>query len=336
MRRREFIGLLGGTAVWPRLVRAQQPAGKTYRIAIATQSAPIDDVTGTRHRVWTAFFDELQRLGYDEGRNLAVDWHSSAGDPSGFPELARHIVALKPDAIFTSDFRMAGALKAATTSIPIVAVTADPVTVGLVASLAKPGGNITGFSIEAGSGSELIAKNLALLKEVAPAASRIAWLVSRRASESGVRDVFHEAAQAVGITLIEAIIEPPAGEAEYRRAFAAILRDRADSLYVGANWENWVQRRLIAELAAASRLPAMYRYREHVEAGGLMAYSIDIVDIFRRAAGYLDRVLKGANPGELPFQRPTKYELVINLKTAKALGLDLPPTLLFRADEVIE
>lgn len=326
--------LLGSAAaVWPLGARAQE-SSKQHRLSILVQTAPVDKVTGKRHRFWTVFFQELGRLGYDEGRNLAVEWHSSEGDAKHAHELARQVVALKPNAIFAPDFRMAGALKAATATIPIITITIDPIAVDLAASLARPGGNITGFSIDAGLA--ILGKRIGLLKETVPAVSRMAWLVPRRAWHDRLRGELREAARAVGVTVIDAIVESPAEEAEYRRVFAALVRNQVDSLYVGAAVENLTQRRLIAELAAESRLPAIYFYREHVEAGGLMAHTIDLDDIFRRAADYIDRLLKGADPGKLPFQQPSKYELVINLKTAKALGIVIPESVLVRADEVIE
>src|SRR5918995_3381977 len=253
MRRRKFITLLGGAGVaWPLAARAQQ-LGKVYRLAILFQSAPVDRVTGTRHRFWTAFFEELRRLGYYEGQNLAVEWRSSEGDATHVRELARQVVALKPDTIFTPDFRMAGALKAATTTIPIVTITADPIGVGLAVSLARPGGNITGFSVDAGLA--IAGKRIGLLKEAVPAVSRMAWLVPRRAWVNSTRGVIREAAQAAGITLIDSVVEARAGEAEYRRLFTAMARDRVDSLLASAAAENLEHRRIIAELAAESRLP---------------------------------------------------------------------------------
>jgi putative tryptophan/tyrosine transport system substrate-binding protein len=334
MRRREFITFLAGAGVaWPRAARSQQP-GKVYRLAILLQIASVDRVTGTRHRFWTAFFEELHRLGYYEGQNLAVEWRSSEGDATHVRDLARHVVALKPDMIFTPDFRMAGALKAATTSIPIVTISVDPVGVGLVASLARPGGNVTGFSVDAGLA--IAGKRIGLLKEAVPAASRMAWLVPRRAWVNSIRGALREAAQAAGITLIESVVEAPAEEAEYRRVFTAMARDRVDSLLASSASENLEHRRLIAQLAAESRLPTIFGYRENVEAGGLMAYAVDLADIFRGAAGYIDRILKGTNPGELPFQQAAKFELVINLRTAKALGITIPESVLSRADEIIE
>jgi len=334
LRRREFIAFLGGAGVaWPLPTRAQH-SGKVYRLAILVQAEPIDRATGTRHRFWTAYFEELRRLGYTEGRNLSVEWHPSAGDAKHVTELARHVAGRKPDAIFTPDQRMTGALKAAKTTIPIVAILSDPVSFGFATSLARPGGNITGFSVDAGP--EIGRKRLAWLKEAVPTASRLAWLTPRRHWESRFRDAVREAAEASGMTMVGAVLEEPVKETEYRRVFKAMARDRVDSLSVSPVLEHMVHRRLIAELAAELRLPAICAFRENAEAGGLMAYAVDLVHMFRGAAGYIDRILKGADPGALPIQQPSKFELVINLKTAKALGITLPESALSRADEVIE
>jgi putative ABC transport system substrate-binding protein len=283
--------------------------------------------------VWRAFFDELRRLGYVEGQNLVVDRRSAEGDPERLgacPALAREQSAGDLHNGHQGRSRAQGR----DDRFPIVAATPDPVRAGLVASLARPGGNITGFSIDAGLG--IIGKRIELLKQAAPNVSRMAVLAPQQAGESRFPMVFAEAAQRAGVALVAAGLEPPIAEATYQRAFAVMREERVDSLYVGANTENYAHRRRIAELAAEARLPSVHPFRESAEAGGLMAYAFDITDIWRSAAGYVDRILKGANPAELPFQQPSKFELVINLKTAKALGLAMPPTLLARADEVIE
>ena len=336
--RREIIGALafagGAAAGWPFAARAQQP-GKIYRLAVLTRPGQGNDLTDTTGlRYWRAWREELQRLGYVEGKNLVVERREAEGEAQRMHDLVRHIATFKPDAIFAPAQNIAIALKAAATTIPIVMIAVDPVESGVVASLARPGGNITGFSLSAGP--ELVAKRFALLKEVVPTISRIAVLMLRTFWEGRFGDMNRDAARQVGITAIGAPFDSPADEREFRRVFAAMLRDRPDSLYLTAQPELLVHRRLIAELAAEARLPAISFYREHAEAGGLMAYSVDLDDIFRRAAGYVDRIFKGANPAEMPFEQPTRFELVINLNTAKALGLTVPPSILARADEVIE
>lgn len=332
MRRRNFIGLTGVAAVSP-LAAFAQPAGKTHRLAVLSQSPPVDSTTGKRHRIWLAFYEELQRLGFVERQNLTVDWRLSTGTDRQIAELAREIAAMKPDAIFTPDQRMAGALKAAA-AIPVVAILSDPVGFGFAASLARPGGSVTGFSIDVGP--EISGKRVGWLKEAIPTVSRMAWLTPRRHWESRFRDGLAKASEALGIAMIGAIVESPGDEADYRRAFAAMARERADSVIVSPALENLVNRRLIADLAAELRLPTICAYRENVEAGALMAFAVDLAHMFRGAAGYIDRILKGVHPGTLPIQQPSKFELVVNLRTAKALGLALPESVLTGADEIIE
>jgi putative ABC transport system substrate-binding protein len=333
MNRRRFIAAAAGAVAAPRTAGAQQP-GKVYRLAMLGAVGPVSEMTANRSAKWKVFFEDLQRLGYVEGRNLAVERRSAEGVTARGPALARELVALKPDAIYALDNRSTAAFRAATATIPIVAIVADPVGTGFAASLPRPGGNITGFSISAGT--EIIGKHIALLKEVVPAASRMACLASQWFWESNFAALYREAAERAGIAMVAAVLEPPAGAAEYRRVFATMVRDRVDSLLVVPAPENIAQRSLIAELVAEARLPAIYGDRAHAEAGGLMAYSIDWAALYRGAADYIGRVLRGADPAELPFQQPTRFELVLNLKTAKALGLTFPPSILVRADEVIE
>lgn len=322
----------GVVAAWPLVGLAQAP-GKAYRLAVLSQSPPVDSATGKRHRIWTAFFDELQRLGFVERQNLSVDWRLSTGTDRQIAELAREIAAMRPDVVFTPDQRMAGVLKAAG-PIPIVAILSDPVGFGFAASLARPGGSVTGFSIDVGP--EITGKRVGWLKEAIPAASRLAWLTPRRHWESRFRDELAKVSGALGMAVVGAVVDPPGSEADYLRAFAAIERERADSIIVSPALENLVNRRLIADRAAELRLPAICAYRENVEAGALMAFAVDLAHMFRGAAGYVDRLLKGADPGTLPIQQPSKFELVVNLRTAKALALALPESVLTRADEIIE
>ncbi len=334
MRRRKFLACASALALMRAGSAPAQSPGKVYRIAILSAAVPIADMAETGHADYRAFLEELRRLGYVEGQNLALERRSAEGDRRRLPALGREAVALKPDAIFSVDNFAIRALKAATPTIPIVAVAVDPVGVGFAASLVRPGGNVTGFSV--GAGWEVIGKRVELLKRAVPTASRMAALWPRGFWEGRAGEVFREAAKRAELTPVDAPLDSPVGEGEYRRAFAAMVRDRVDSLYVTAASENSVHRRLIAELAAEAKLPAIYFHREAVEVGGLMAYAIDSIDIYRRAAGYIDRILKGADPAEMPIQQPTKYELLINMKTAKALGLAIPPSLLGIADEVIE
>jgi putative ABC transport system substrate-binding protein len=328
MERRAFIsGLTFGLLAAPLAAEAQS-AGKVYRLAIVYPAGPVEKITEP------VLLPELRRLGYIEGQNLVVERRAGVGRREGYPDLAREVVALKPDVIFATSGRMAQAFRAITTAIPIVTITSEPVALGLATSLPRPGGNITGFTIDAGT--EVVGKRLEFLKEAVPSATRVAFLATKQAWDGMWGRVMREAAERTGATSIAATVGDPIGESEYRRAFAVMAKERAQALVVTDHAEGGANRQLIVELTAQAGLPAIYAYRVFVEAGGLMAYGVEHEDLRRRVAGYIDRILKGARPAELPFQQPTKFELVINLKTAKALGLTIPPSLLQRADQVIE
>ena len=334
MKRREFITLLGAAAVdWPRGAHAQQPV-RVHRLAVLTHIDRLNRATGNQERYWTAFFDELRRLGWAENHNLAVTWHSSQLDADRAAELVRSIAERKPDAIFTPDARMATFVRTMAGAIPAVAITVDPVGSGVAASLARPGGNVTGFSVD--TGLELIGKRFEYFRQAVPRASRTAWLTPLRTMNMPIGKVTRETFRDAGMTLVDTVLEAPIDAAAYRRAFAAMAREGVDSIWAATVGENLEHRQLIAELCLSARLPAAFGWRENVEVGGLISYGNDVVDTFRRSASYVDRILKGAKPSELPFQQPTKLELVINLNSARALGLTLPPALLLRADEVIE
>ena len=325
MKRREFIaGLL--VAATMRHARAQQPA-KVHRIASVWVALPIAEMTETSNPFYRALFHELRRLGYIEGRNLIVDRYS-VEQPT--VELARDVLRSKPDVIFSHGEWMS-ILKPLTT-IPIVAFLADPVGFGHVASLAHPGGNITGVSVDAGP--EVEGKRLELLKEACPQASRVGVLV--HTGRGPHAEQLQVAAQRLGLLLLAPRLEGTLQETEYRRFFEVMAQEHADSLYVGYEAESWVRRRLIVELAEKNRLPAIYSHREYVEDGGLMAYTFDDVELWTRAAGCVAQILNGASPGGIPIYQATKYDLLINVKAANALGLAIPPALLARADEVIE
>jgi putative ABC transport system substrate-binding protein len=338
MRRRDFLsGLFLATAM--RDAASAQPSGKVYRIAIVHPSSSIVDMTEAGSSPYfPPFFKELRRLGYVEGQNLVVERFSGGGQPERYAGLVRDVVASKPDVIMTVATRLLVLLREATTTIPITAITSDPVSLGLITSLARPGGNFTGVSVDAGI--ELLGKRLEILREAVPTISRVALLVPRSVWEGTVIPRFaHEVRQAaaqLGTTLLGAPLDSPIQETEYRRVFAAMAQERVDALLVGESVENFTHRRLIIELAERARLPVMYPWRDHVVLGGLMAYAIDLLDVYRRIAGQIDQILKGANPGDIPFHQPTTFKLIINVKTARTLGLEMPPSLLARADEVIE
>jgi putative ABC transport system substrate-binding protein len=263
-----------------------------------------------------------------------VERYSGEGRPERYAELARDVVNTHPDLIVTSTLRLSLDFKMATTTIPIVTVMFDPVASGLVGSIARPGGNITGVTIA--GGFEITGKRMGLLVEAMPKLSTLSFLVSRPYWEDARGAAAREAAKQAGPSLKAALVGSPFDEAEYQRVFKSMEQDRADALLVSEESEHINYRATIVELAAKDRIPTMYANREFVEVGGLMAYGSNLADIYRRLANHVDKILRGANPGDIPFYQPTKFELIINLKTAKALGLEMPAMLLGRADEVIE
>ncbi|HMI11088.1 MAG TPA: ABC transporter substrate-binding protein [Bradyrhizobium sp.] len=332
MRRRDFVTALGTAAIWPLAARAQQPA-KMKRIAYVHSAANVSRISASGEPFYRAFFEELSRLGYVEGQNLGVERYSGDGRTERYAELARNVVNTHPDLILAVGGRLSLDFKMATTTIPIVTMIIDPIAMGLVASIARPGGNITGVAIAAGL--EIIGKRMGLLVEAMPKLSTVGYLASRPFWEDPRGAAVREAAKQAGISLSPVMLSA-FDEAEYQRVFRSMEQDRADAFMVSDEPENSINHATIVELAAKARIPAIYPFRDYVEAGGLMAYSIDLVDISRRLANLIDKILKGANPGDIPFYQPTKFELSINLKTAKALGLEMPAMLLGRADEVIE
>ncbi len=329
MKRREFIAVLSGAAVaWPLGGSAQQ-AAKIARIGYLTGNLAANPHTRE------AFLQGLRDLGYIEDRNLEIEYRDVEGKYERLPALAAELVALKVDVILAAGTPQPLAAKQATRTIPIVfAGAADPVGSGLVTSLARPGGNVTGLSLLS---PELVGKCLEQLKQAVPGVSRVAVLWqpggSGERTEKDMLKGAEVAGRALGVRLqfVEA-----RGPADFDRAFSDMTRARAGALTVLASNMFVGERRRLVDLAAKNRLAAVYPLREFVDAGGLMAYGPDLVDVFRRAATYVDKILKGAKPADLPVEQPTRFELVINLKTAKALGLQIPPTLLTRADEVIE
>src|SRR5262245_56495908 len=329
MRRREFIGLLGGAAaVWPLAVRAQQ--GERMRRVGVLLPATADDA---QFQTFVgAFLQELQSLGWSIGHNVQIDTRWAAGDAAAIRRHAAELVALAPDVILAQGSRTVGPLLEATRTVPIVfPVVADPVGAGFVESLARPGGNATGFMTMEYS---LSGKWLELLKEIAPGVTRVAVLRDPTVhSGSGQLGSIQTVAPSFGVELRPVDVRD-AGEIEH--AIAAFARSPNGGLIVTGSGSAFLHRDLIITLAARHKLPAVYFERSHVAAGGLVSYGADFVDTYRRAAGYVDRILRGEKPADLPVQAATKLQLVINLKTAKALGLTIPPSVLARADEVIE
>jgi len=328
MTRRELIALLGGVSVWPVEAHAQHP-NKVHRVGlIFTSSKPSEMAGQPADRM---FVHTLRDLGYVEGSNLVLERRSAEGKYERFSEIVRELVSFNADVIVTSTNPMTRAAKEVTRTTPIVmAASADPVGDGLVQSLARPGGNITGLTLA--TDNDIVAKRIQLLKEIVPTMSRLVFLQSKAELLPALEQAARSASQHFGVTLVVAEASPT----DYADAFALIEREKPDALLVSASAGNLSNRGIIVEFAARHRLPAMYVFREYVAAGGLAAYGVDVIDLFRRAAGYVDKILKGANPGDLPVEQPTKFQLLINLKTANALGLTIPPTLLALADELIE
>jgi putative ABC transport system substrate-binding protein len=329
MDRREFIGTLAGGLVAAPLAAEAQQAAKIARIGYLTGS-----LAGGLHLA-EAFCQGLRDLGYVEGRNLVIEYRDAEGKLERLPALAAELVALKVDVIVVGGRLHALAAMQATRTLPIVfAAVSDPVQSGLVTSLARPGGNVTGSS---NLNPELVGKCLEQLKQAVPGVSRVAVLwqpgaVGER-TEKDMLKAAEVAGRALGVRLqfVEA-----RGPADFDRAFSDMTRARAGALTVLVSTMFIIERRRLVDLAVKNRLPAVYLLREFVDAGGLMAYGPNFADSYRRAATYVDKILKGAKPGDLPVEQPMKFELVINLKAAKALGLTIPPSLLGRADQAIQ
>jgi len=323
--RRKLLVALGASALAAPHISFAQQRGKVWRIGfLALTSGPDQQVD--------AFREQLRALGYVEGSNLSIEYRWGAGKEERLPELAAELVRLKVDVIVTRTTLVAAAAKRATSTIPIVmASAANPLGAGVIASLAHPGGNVTGVSLNA---TEIDAKRLQLLRELVPKATRVATLVWR---DGPLNPLFlaeiRTAARQMGITLIHqeaSTTEALAG------AFGVMQRERAQALIVSSSPFTTNNRKRIAELAVQYRLPSMFQTRNFVDEGGLMSYGPNVIEMFRRAAYYVDRILKGAKPADLPVEQPTKFELIINGKTAKALGLKIPQSLLISADKVIE
>jgi putative tryptophan/tyrosine transport system substrate-binding protein len=327
MRRRKFIKLMGGVAVaWPLAARAQH-SGKFVRIGmLETVAAELNAAN------LAAFRKSLRDFGYAEGQNLVIEYRSADGRAERFPEAAAQLVSLNVDVIVTRGTPASLAAKNATATIPIVmTAVAEPLGVGLIATLARPGGSVTGLS---SSVAMLNPKRVELLQELVPGIVRVAVLMNMgNPAQLGEWEAVQTAAQTKGIQPY--LLDIRRAE-EVSPAFDAARRQRCEALVVGGDAIMHANAKLVSELAANNRLPAIYASREFIEAGGLLAYGVSYPDLYRRAAIYVGKILQGAKPADLPVEQPTKFELVINLKAAKAIGLAIPPLLIARADEVIE
>jgi ABC-type uncharacterized transport system substrate-binding protein len=326
-RRRFLLSSLAGGLVAPRVTEAQQ-TGKAVRIGFLTTNP-----ASNSPRVVEAFHRGLRELGYVEGRNVVIEYRSAEGRPERLPDLAAELVKLKVDVLVTMSTPAAQAGKKATTILPIVFIgVSEPVRSGLVTSLARPAGNLTGLSFLF---PELANKCLELLKQAVPGVSRIGILTQITASSE--RAIYlreaNEAARVLGLRLQFFEVGAPA---DIDLAFSEMTRARVDGLVVWGGAVVLGERRRVVDLAAKNRMPTVFTFQEYVDAGGLMSYGPGLADMSHRAATYVDKIVKGARPGDLPVEQPTKFDLVVNLKTAKALGVTIPPSLLARADQVIE
>ena len=323
MLRRTFLSLsVGATLSGTRNAAAQQPQ-RQRRIAFVHSGIAADKLTEKDGPFWVRrFYAELRRLGHEEGKNLAVERFSAGGSSSRFAPLAAEVTARKPDVIVANHNFLVRALLGATGTIPIVAITTDPVASKLIASFARPGANLTGVSVIAGPG--VVSKRLQILKEIVPLAVNVVYLQS-----SGVED------EISGLPLLSKLL-PEVDEQHLRRAFAEMAEQKVGAALISDGGSYLAQKDLIVALAARHRLPVMYPYRDYTEAGGLIAYAPDLAELAARMASDVNEILKGADAGNIPYFQPTKFELVVNLKAANALDLTMPPTLLALANEVIE
>jgi putative ABC transport system substrate-binding protein len=328
LRRRQFIGLLGSAMAWPLAAGAQQTV-KVYRLGLLGGSPP--NSPGGR-RAWEGFFQGMRELGYVDGQNILIEGRFYGDHTERLPGLAAELVQLNVDVIVAGAAPAPEAAQHATATIPIVmAIHIDPVASGLVASLASPGKNVTGLSL---LGPELVGKRLQLLKEVLPGSSRVALLSNPTdPTQAFLLREAQVAARSLKMQLQVVELRTPS---ELAGAFTTMTRESAEAVVILTSSMFYDHRIRIAELAAQSRLPAIYSLKDYADAGGFMTYGVNLGESFRRAATYVDEILKGAKPADLPVEQPTKFELVINLKTAKALGIALPPSLLSQADELIE
>jgi ABC-type uncharacterized transport system substrate-binding protein len=331
MRRREFTAVLLLAGVI-RPAPAQQRA--IARIALFHPAIPTTLLTETGGgTAWRAFFGELRRLGYVEGQSLIIERYSAEGHHERYADIAREIVGSNPDLIVTGTNPVVLAFKAITSTTPIVAFMIDPLKAGLVASLARPGGNLTGITLD--PGIEIWGKRLELLKEAVPSISRTAFLGMREGWEGSFGQAMRDVASRLGISLISML--PSAGTtSEIERVFAEMAEQRPDAVLITGEGDLYANRQLIAELAQKRRMPTMCPYRDYVDAGGLMAYTVDLAELLRHMARDVQQILTGTRAGDIPIYQPTKFELLINQKTANALGLSLPANVLSRADEIID
>jgi putative tryptophan/tyrosine transport system substrate-binding protein len=333
MKRRAFIGLVGSAAAWPLAAHAQQPR-KPRRLAFVHSGIPANKLTAAAGPFWIRrFYERLEKLGYSEGGNLVVERYSAEGRSDRFAAVIAEVIDRKPDVIVSNLNALIKAFVAANATIPIVGITSDPIASGLIASLARPGGNLTGVSVEAGP--EIIAKRLQIMKEAMPSVAKVVFLLSNSRPDGLDSNSFREAPRRLGMVMTERFLSQ-VDEAQLRGSFAEMAEQGTDAILLDGSGSFVAFRSLIVELAAQSRIPVVYPYRDYVELGGLMALAPDLGELAERMASDVHQIFEGANPANIPFYLPSKFQLLINLKTAKAIGIELPPALVARADEVIE
>src|SRR6478672_11493862 len=336
MKRRDFILGISGAALYSNAARGQQTSPITQPTTTKKRIAHVDPALKVEgmQAASRPFLDELKRLGYVEGENLVVERYSGGGRTERYQSLAQEVVDTKPDLILSIGAPLTSRFKASTNTIPIIAVTGDPIRFGIVSNIARPGGNITGVSVDAGV--EIWGKRLEILSEAVPGLVRVVYISTQGNLDSAGGKATQEAAQKLGLSLVPAPVNSPVNEAEYRRVFDSIQRDQVDGVIFSAEFEHQPHRFLLIHLLQQIRLPAVHIFPDEVEAGGLMSYALDAKPVLRTIAKQAAEILNGANPGDMPYVQVVRFELAINLKTAKALGLELPATLLARADRVIE
>lgn len=333
MRRRSLVATSLAFGLLPSRARSQS-AGATRRLAIIHPVLPVARMTAAGSTSYRALFEELRRQGHVEGATLTVDRYSTEGRAERLDDTVREVVRRQPDVVFTTTAPVARAMHATSKTIPIVAITSDPVAMGFAASLARPGGNVTGVSID--GGLEILGKRVQLLRELVPGIHRLAYL-SRAASWDQPDGRFLRAFCAgIGVALVPAPLRGQVDDGSFRAAFEGMAAERADAVLVAAEAENRINARPIIEGVTRARLPAIYDSRDYPEAGGLVSYGIDFADAYRMIAGSIGRVLAGARPADIPFLQPTKFELVLNLNAARHLGVPIATAFQVRADEVIE
>jgi putative ABC transport system substrate-binding protein len=326
-----IVSLIFALLVVPLAAQTQQ--ARAPRVALVATTSPVSEMVGPEpaNPAIRAFVHRLLELGWTEGRNIAFERRSAEGRPERYPEIMTELVRLAVNAIVTSDTATARAAQQATRTIPIVmGAGGDPVEAGLVTSLARPGGNLTGFILA--FDAAISGKQLQLLKELAPRMARVV-VIHQTSDYARFRNTLEAQAQALGLSLLWTAVDRPD---QFSQVLVTISRERAEAIFALTSAQNFAWRHQLADLGAKARLPALYGHVAIAQAGGLMAYAPDAVDNYRRAAEYVDRILRGARPGDLPIQRPARFHLVVNLRTAKAVGLTIPPSLLLQADEIIE